>query len=307
MKVRPIFFVLEKPEVGTSKDRSAGTDIMPVSGFNVGEALQCPTCGRITSRLPWLPPYQVEIETWGKDFGTIAISGDNVIVSASFKQIYEEHKLKGLFEFAPVEVTKIKRHRKCVGQPPNYFKANIVRSQTTVDQVASGMEWAPSADTVKEVAAAAARRWGLGKLKCPVCLDREGVFLRQKRLVIEPETWTGEDIFHARGGARFVTSSRFKEVCEAHAVKNVVFVPAKSYEKDFYPSESKLLLKYLRMFEDPEQSRERRQDAYRTFATALGRGNVRELFKKDFDPDTEDPSVVEKIKKRLANEGLLDV
>ncbi len=287
MKTLHDFYVLEKPKAGGSKDRLAGTNIMAVAGFNVGEPTKCPACGSITSLLPWLPPYKVEIETWGREFGTLALWAQYLVVSASFKNLYEENELSGLLEFEPVEVARIKKHKRLVETIPNYFKANVVQSETAVDQEASGMEWDD------------------GQLDCPVCLHRRGVFLRQQRLVIRAETWTGEDIFHARGGVSFVASKRFKEVCESHAVSNVDFVPAERYEKDYYPSESKILLKYLTMFEDREQSRERRQDAYRTFAKALGRGNLGELFKKDFDPDTEDPSVVEMVKMRLADEGLV--
>lgn len=293
------FFVLDKPESGSAEDRRAGTDVIKEEGFNVGEAPRCPSCGGFTGLLRWLPPYRIEVETWGKHYGDIMMLGDDLIVSERCMDICRQNGVKGLCDFEPVEVIKIVHRR---GKPkekcPDYFKASVVKSQTTVDQEASGMQWAPTIeDAFKE------REWGLGELECALCLCRKGEFVRQKRLVIQKETWTGEDIFYARGSRAIVVTSRFKELCETNDIKNVRFIPADAYEVDFYPSESRQLLKHLRKLENKDYDREIRQDAYRTLAFVAGRPIE---FGKDFDPDEDiDPTIIEAIKTRLANEGLL--
>lgn len=295
------FFVLDKPESGGSQDRREGTDVMKAEGFNVGKGRRCPSCGASKGLLPWLPPYQIELETWGKLYGDVMIEGEDLIVSERFVDIFQGNGLTGLFDFQPVEVIKVVHRR---GRPrekcPNYLKASVIKSQTTVDEEASGMQWAPTTEAASQERE---REWGLGDLECPVCLSRKGVFVRQKRIVIRPETWTGEDIFHARGGVNFVVTSRFKEVCETNDIKNARFIPAAAYEVDYYPSESKQLLKLLRKLENRDYEREVRQDAYRTLAFVAGRPIG---FGTDFDPDSDiDPTIIQSIKTRLANEGLL--
>lgn len=215
------FFVLERKPTGMKE--SGRTDVMPEEGFTVGEAPRCPACGRFIGMLKWLPPYRVEMDTWGDHFGDFAFGGgcEWFLVSDHFRSIYVQSGLKGLGSFDPVEITKITRHNKKLrGNPPQYFKVDVVRSQTAVDQAASEFEWSDGASI------------------CPVCLfPKEGVIKRWKRVVIRPESWQGEDIFVPRGGGELVTSSRFKELCEASELKNAVFVAAESYGHDYYPRE----------------------------------------------------------------------
>jgi hypothetical protein len=215
------FFVLEPFPKG--KYDSARTDVMETEGANVGEAPKCPSCGRAIGMLKWLPPYRVEMDAWGDHFGDFAFVGgcEWFLVSDRFRSIYVRSGLKGLSGFDPVEVRKITRHNKKLrGNPPQYFKVDVVRSQTAVDPAASGFEWSE------------------GTSICPVCLfPKEGVIKRWSGIVIRPESWQGEDIFVPRGGGELVTTSRFKDLCEANEVKNAVFLLAESYGHDYYPWE----------------------------------------------------------------------
>jgi len=173
--------------------------------------------------LQWLPPYRVELDIWGEQFGDFAFAGgcEWFLVTERFRRIYEQYGLKGLSGFDPVQVTKITRHNKTLrGGPPEYFKVDVVRSETPVDQSASGFEWSEGASI------------------CPVCLlPKEGVIKRWKGIVIPSASWQGEDIFVPRGGGEIVVTSPFKELCEANGVQNAVFVAADSYGHDYYPWE----------------------------------------------------------------------
>jgi hypothetical protein len=215
------FFVLERKPSGANG--YGRTDVMPAEGFTVGEAPRCPSCGGFIGMLKWLPPYIVEMDTWGDYFGDFAFAGGSewFLVSDRFRSLYVQSGLTGLSGFDPIEVTKIARHNKKLhGSPPQYFKVDVIRSQTSVDQAASGFEWSEGASI------------------CPVCLfPKEGVIKRWKAVVIRPESWQGEDIFVPRGSGELVTTNRFKELCEASEVKNAVFVPAESSSHDYYPWE----------------------------------------------------------------------
>src|SRR4051794_24598198 len=122
------FFILEEPRPGSPKDKAHGTRAMQEAGAKFGPAPCCPTCGRFVGLLTWLPPFRAELETWGKEFGDVMRIGDDLLVSEHFTEIYTKGSLTGLLAFAPVEIIKVRRHRKLRGEPPRYFRATIVRS-----------------------------------------------------------------------------------------------------------------------------------------------------------------------------------
>lgn len=138
-----------------------------------------------------------------------------MLISLRFRELYHRHGLKGLSGFEPVEVIKVKSRRKKMPDPPPYFRAVVGRGRTAIDVVASGFEW----------------------LEGPTCTEcRDAHIVRWQRIVIEQETWTGDDIFIARGlSGTFIVSKKFKDVCESNDVTNAIFVPAESYGHDFYP------------------------------------------------------------------------
>jgi len=215
------FFVIERKARGARE--SDRTDVMPEAGSPVGEAPRCPSCGRFIGMLKWLPPYRVEMDTWGEQFGDFAFAGGSeyFLVSDRFREIYMQSGCKGLSGFDPVEVGRITRHKKKLrNSAPKYFKVDVVRSHTAVDQAASGFEWSEGASV------------------CPACLfPKEGVIKRWKGVVIQPEAWDGEDIFVPRGGGEIVATSRFKKLCEANGLRNAVLIPAERYGHDYYPWE----------------------------------------------------------------------
>ncbi len=207
--------------IESNEEELAGTEALPEEGFNVGDAPKCPECGGYVGMLKWLPPFRVELETWGTQFGDVICLTEELLVTNRFKRICEENELTGLTGFVAVDVVRVKNHRRLTTDPPQYLKADVVRSQAAIDIEASGYEWAEKEPTI-----------------CPVCrLSIRDTVKRWQRIVIEPGTWTGEDIFIPRGG-EIITSNRFKAVCEAHEVTNVVFIAAENFSHDFYPWEN---------------------------------------------------------------------
>lgn len=297
-----MFFVLKDAKVGTPQDRDEGTNAT-VANEPGGDYPKCPLCGRALGMYEWVPPLRMELETWGKHYGDFIdpVGSHDVLLSERFVQLFQEHQLSGLTGFEPVEAIKVVHRR---GKPkeerPQYFRARVVRSETTVDQEASGMQFAPNMD---EAIRQKGKQWGLSELKCPVCLNRHGQYVRRTGLIIKQETWTGEDIFRPRGDAEVVVSERFKEVCESGRIRNVRFIRAEECDHDLLPSESKRLLKWLRMVEDLTLSKSLRRGAYRALAHAAGKPID---SAKLVDPDTDmDRTVIDWVKKRLIAEGVL--
>ncbi|MCG6158345.1 imm11 family protein [Rubinisphaera margarita] len=195
------------------------TDAIKEEGFNVGDCIRCPTCSRPLSMLEWLPPYRVELESWGKHYGDVADIGDVLIVSERFVDVFRHHELRGLESIEPVDLVKVVHRRVKPTEPaPRYFKATVVRSPTMIDQRASGYVWQDESKV------------------CPECLF--DTLKRYDRLVIKEETWNGDDIFFPRGGNGPITSDRFRTTFHEQGLVGAVFIPTAEDHYDFFPWES---------------------------------------------------------------------
>lgn len=217
MSTNPAFYVL-RDDVPGDPD-GAETDFYkaldPETGtIRTGEAPTCPRCGKTIGLLSWRPPYEGELECWGKRFGDVIPTGDDLLVSDRFKALYEEHGFTGLSGFDPVRILRVKRRSRLRGAPPAYYRVSVVRSRAAVDHAASGFAW----DTPPT---------------CDEC--RHGQMTRWKRIVIEPGTWSGEDIFIPRGLSEFMTTERFAEFCRSYRIANARLIPADQYCIDMEP------------------------------------------------------------------------
>ena len=92
------------------------------------------------------------------------------------------------------------------------------RAWTVIVQRASGFEWDEP----------------------PTCGEcrQGGNIKRWQRLVIDKQTWDGDDIFLARGLAGTIfASQQFKNWCEDNKVTNVSFLPSEQSRQDYCPWE----------------------------------------------------------------------
>ena len=212
-----LFFVLKHPKRPVD---DALTDFLPAVGSKRGDAPRCPTCGNVVGMMPELPPVRVELETWGRRFGDLAFGVSNeVLVSERFKDAFILSGLTGFSRFTPVEIVKITaRREKIPEQVPNYFITMPGGSRAAVDDRASDIDYE--------------RRW-----TCQEC--RIGYMKRLRRLVLESNTWSGEDVFIPRGlPGTIVTSERFKAFCDRHAFTNCLLVEADRHHFDHFPWEN---------------------------------------------------------------------
>jgi hypothetical protein len=207
------FYVLKNPK---SNETDYVTDFLTDDYSQFGDPTFCPFCKTPLTSKAWLPPFKAEIELWGKGFGDIAFSsGENLLVTDHFRSAYIQSNLKGIEEFAPVEIVKISHRKK--NNPPTYFCVNIKYSEAAVDYNASGFDYD----------------------NAPTCAEcRYGGIKRIKRVIIENATWTGEDIFIARGlPGTYIVSENFYYMCKMFEIKNSLCIPAEQFSFDFYPWE----------------------------------------------------------------------
>jgi len=209
------FFVLQNPlEVRGS---NAVTDYVPVDGSRMGDAPRCKVCGEPIGMLPLLPPVGVEIEAWGQRWGDVAFGpGDQILVSDKLKRLFNEAGLHGFERLDSVEVVRVKRRTRGVGDPPRYWIASIQRSRAVLDESASGL--------VRDEA--------------PICEECRtgGVIKRVDRIVLKETTWSGEDLFFARGlPGTILASERFKSLCDANDLVSCCLVAAEDFSFNHYP------------------------------------------------------------------------
>lgn len=214
------FYVLRNPIGRDDYQRFAVTELISAEPMNQGDAPSCPRCGTTIGLLNWLPPYRVELEVWSKEYGDIAFGVSKLLISERVKMLYEAEGLSGLEGFHEVEIVKITRRggSRLRTPPPKYYCVSITRSRAVIDAKASELVMAePNV--------------------CEEC--RNGFVVRTTRVVLEEGTWSGEDVFIARGlPGTHIASQRFKDFFDRHNINNGVLIPAAEYSFDFYPGMS---------------------------------------------------------------------
>jgi hypothetical protein len=210
------FFILHNPKAGRG---DAVTDYVPVDGSRSGDAPRCPVCGKFLGMLPLLPPVRVELEAWGSRWGDVVFGpSDQILISAKLKTLFVESGLVGFIRFDPVEVVKAKRHESAVGGPLDYQLASIQRSRAALDESTSGL--------IRDET-----------VTCEEC-HLGGIIKRVRRIVLQPNTWSGEDVFFARGlPGTIMASERFKRLCEDNKLANCSLIAAERFGFDHYPQE----------------------------------------------------------------------
>jgi hypothetical protein len=210
-------FVLQNPKAGRAE---AVTDFLPIDGALTGDAPRCGVCDKYVGMRPLLPPVRVGLEAWGPSWGDVVFGpGDQVLISDRLKGLVAEAGLRGFLRCDPVDVVKVRRRGGATKEPPpNYSLASIVRSRALLDAAASGLE----------------------RDNAPVCAEcgLGGVIKRLRRIVLQPNSWSGEDVFIARGlPGTILTTERFKSLCDSAKLANCSLVPAEAFSFDYYPDD----------------------------------------------------------------------
>ena len=214
---RPMrFFVLKKLN-GGEHDTEAST-VKP----NIGPALPCPQCGEPLGMLSWQPPYRIELELYGKDFGDFMEgAGGDLLVTERFAEEFKAEGLTGLSGFHPVEVVRVRRKRRgpTPGPPPRYLFVTPVHGLPALDMERSRLRFS------KPIECSWCRYTGIDAI--------DG-------LVMEEGTWNGEDVFRPRGlWGRVIVSERFMRFAQRQAMSHFTLIPLDKYVWDplglYYP------------------------------------------------------------------------
>ena len=201
------FYKLTKPRSGDPEDLRGRTDavIEPVTPF--GPAERCRDCGRYSSALRWNPPYEIELQTWGRWYGDIVHVADELVVSSRLVEEYKDRRLSGLDDLAPASIINVSHF----SEPPHdnvpaYLVALVSRTTARLDEKASGF--------VRASDSAA----------CVTC--RLGGLVSYEGMVVDESTWSGEDIFFSIGGFGPLVTERFREMYISLQGRGIVFEPA---------------------------------------------------------------------------------
>jgi hypothetical protein len=204
----PRFFVLQDDVHG--QHDTQGSSVDPVS---LGDAPECPRCGRTIGMLTWLPPYRAELELYGESLGDFVEGpGYELLVSERFAEAFRSEGLTGLLGFQPAEVVRVRRKNKKAKKDlvaPRYFVVSPCFGAGAVDEARSRLRRTRS-------------------VTCQEC--RSGGVDSIHGFALEPGTWQGEDVFRPRGerGSIFV-SERFAEFVQRHGLTNMKLTPIEEY------------------------------------------------------------------------------
>jgi hypothetical protein len=208
------FYVL-KPKGGRFGTKWAYGEAANPEKIGGTASQRCPVCGAGMGMLQWLPPHYLQLssakpEKWG-DFlwGTVF----PMMVSGRFKTLYESEHLSGITTFYPPATIVHAGRKKTRDLPfnlPTYHLVDVVWNGANLDDELSGV--------VRK------------RLECEY---HRGAVEVVEQIVLEANSWTGADIFEARGlPGRILVSERFKQVVDQHNLTNVFLVPAEKYTYD---------------------------------------------------------------------------
>jgi hypothetical protein len=207
------FFVLRNPR---AEDGSTTTDFIPVSNAVLGDAPRCHACGRYTGLRPLLVPLEVDVELWGHSWGDVAFGpGDQLLISDKSKGAFENACIRGFERIESVTVRRVRRRGEFkAASSPKYWLATIIHGTGFIDDEKSGLRRTDERVCIE---------CGLG-----------GVVRGLKRVVLTPGSWSGEDVFYARGlPGTILVSKHFKDVVEASGLTGFQFENADDHELDF--------------------------------------------------------------------------
>ena len=215
------FFVVVKHPKAPRFSEAARTDFTFDESVPTGDAPKCPRCGAYVGMLESLPPFRVELETWGPQFGDCAFWLRSFLVSARFVEAYAVAELKGLSGFDRVEVLSHRAYGRARGTVPSYFHVVPKMGSARIDSHACGIERGPEKGEI-----------------CSTCLGGGGEIKRWKHTILDTASWQGDDIFYPHGlSSTLVVSRRFKDWSDRHAFENLILVPSSEWSYDFYPLE----------------------------------------------------------------------
>lgn len=183
----------------------ADTSYSLVEKTELADAPICEQCGAFVGSMQSQPPFTLELERSGDTWaGFIRGAGDSALVSQRLATSFSASGLTGFVDFEQTTIKSIKP-RRAARSVPNYLHVKVIRDSALVDDIASGIS--------------------RGRLpECIGCLSYS--VKTADRIVITPNTWSGADVFFARGlPGMILASQRYVDLVLASQFTNHYFVP----------------------------------------------------------------------------------
>lgn len=181
----------------------------PIDNANYAETSpKCPKCGMAVGFKHWEESIKVVLSN--PKYGDF-VCGLDFLVSERFKNAYEKAELKGIKQFLPVEIAKVRYIRNSSPLPPKYYCVDIEYSFARIDKENSII---------------------MGKTidrYCELCQPFGTTIDEIRSISIDATDWGGEDIFHLHetGGAIYA-SQNFIDFCLLNKFTNFKYMNTKA-------------------------------------------------------------------------------
>ena len=187
---------------------------------------QCPKCKRAIGMLPWLPPYNAWLKQ-PQNIGDFVscFGGATFLGSERFLKALQKYKLKGVERSYPIQIVKIgSRGKSPQEEIPKLFGIDIQHTLCRVDYNSSKVKWTEPPKPNY----------------CSICGPgggAEGGILKSiSKIVLEPNTWSGEDFFIPINlSGTICLSENAKEIINKYEFTNCNVIPLEEWNLTFGP------------------------------------------------------------------------
>lgn len=177
---------------------------------------RCPVCNRAVGMLYWLPPYEVIIKQPRRIGDFVAGSGDcDFLISERCLNLFHQQGLTGIQAVLPITVTRMGTTAAARQlKPPPLYGVYLEHTLTRLKYDEMGIIWGEEPQTPY----------------CQVCGPGggggPGWWMSRERVVVDPLSWTGEDIFFAMNGpGTILLSQKAADVILENGLTNATVIP----------------------------------------------------------------------------------
>ena len=189
------------------------------------DAPRCPGCDRFVGSCRWLEPHEVVLKQPRRVGDFVAGAGGcDFLASRSCLEALQNAGLRGIERSFPVKVLRMGTTKKAAALPiPELWGVDVICSTTRVDFSRMDFEWSGEAPSVP---------------RCSVCgcaLSKSSGWLKSwKRVVIEQDSWSGDDLFHAVNfTGSVILSAKAAEIVASGGFTNAKLIPCENYAYSF--------------------------------------------------------------------------
>jgi hypothetical protein len=194
--------------------------------FYSNESPKCPKCGSAVGGRIWQPPYDVILKQ-PRHIGDFidGPGGCNFLVTEKVLAIYDNEKLSGIETRIPITVKRMgttKNAKELI--PPRITGIYITHSLTQEKWDEMGIIW--QTPPINDFC----------QLCGPASGNKRGGAIRRsrERIVINDNTWQGEDIFYSINGSGIILSEKAALLFKDNKLTNISIIPCEDARHSYY-------------------------------------------------------------------------